>query len=84
MAELFEHLGGSLDRKFVDETDAGSASRRVVWQWHGFASQVEGDVQKEKFLLDNLARQTGLTFTPGTAEVKVWFIGDPSGDKTPL
>jgi hypothetical protein len=84
LGELFKHLGGSLDRKFVDQTAAGSGRRRVVWQWYGFASQVEGDVQKEKVLFDNLARQTGLTFTPQTADVEVWVIADPTGDKTPL
>jgi hypothetical protein len=79
LAEFIRHLGEvNLDQQVVDETQ-GDREVKVNYGWHmsGYIRKITDEKEravKLRLVLDNVARQTGLTFSVERRTVSVWLV----------
>jgi hypothetical protein len=79
LAELLRHTGNRISRPFVDDT----LSSDVVVSWSDYRSSKLNPLTMDRKryrqdlarLLDNLAKQTGLTFTEERRAIDRWDVG---------
>lgn len=76
--KFLDHLANNTDIRFINESEM-SGETEVQWRNHDSAKlgRVEGDEARQAVLeqvLENLHRQTGLTFTVEERDIDVWVI----------
>jgi hypothetical protein len=81
LAHFIRNLGDiNINQQVIDETQ-GNRDLQVHYGWHesGYVRQITDEKEravKLRMVLDNLARQTGLTFTIERRIIVVWLISD--------
>ncbi len=79
LAEFISHLGEvNLDQQVIDETQ-GDRDVKVNYGWHmsGYIHRITDEKEraaKLRMVLDNVSRQTGLTFSIERRTVSVWLV----------
>jgi hypothetical protein len=79
LAEFIRHLGEvNLDQQVIDETQ-GDRETKVNYGWHmsGYIRRITDETEraaKLRMVLDNVSRQTGLTFSVERRTVSVWLV----------
>jgi hypothetical protein len=79
LAQFLRYLGEvNLDQQVVDETQ-GDREVKVSYGWHvsGYIHQIRDEKEraaKRRMVLDNVARQTALTFALERRTVRVWTV----------
>lgn len=79
--DFLKWLAGWLDVRIVDELPAKAKLQRLDWRIsHDSMARNTGDHSQEERhrneVLDNVERQTGLSFTEENRQVEVWFVSE--------
>ena len=73
LTSLFERLQNVTGQKIVNQAVVAGGTK-VGWTNHHDLSSAGKDLKMRDLLLDNIAKQTGLTFSAQTQDVEIWTV----------
>jgi hypothetical protein len=77
--QFLDWIGDALNLRVVNEISPETQSVRLNWRIYSDAEEWHMGDRRDELLgkvLDNITQQTGITFTPETRMVEVWFVSE--------